>query len=138
MPAIGTVDRSTTTLSTSDFTVIRDNTDIQPIRMKGLHVDMVVSPNSGATKPISIRFHLHRVHNNVANANLSYAEGTRVKHEVITVGQLTDRYYRMYLKEINIEFGYHLVFVATPVDIAGGTPTFAMVGKWWEIAADSP
>ncbi len=106
--------------------------------MKSVHVDMVFSPNSSATYPNVVQVTLHRVHEDVPTANLIHTEGSRVKYERLTIGRSTDRYYRMWLKEINVEFGYMLVLALNAVNVAGGTPSFGVGAKWWELRTDSP
>lgn len=138
MPEIGSASQSITLFTTTDISTLRSNSDTGTVRMKSIHVDFVVSPNASATKPIAVRFAMHRLHEDVPDANVIYTEGSRVKHEVLTVGRLTDRYYRMWLKEINVEFGYKLLMEMRIVDTGGGAPSIGWVAKWWELRDDAP
>lgn len=133
---IQTASLFTASLGSNQYLILRDNTDTGAIRMKSLHIDMVFSPLASADRPVGVQCHLHRVHNNVPNANLSLAEGSRVKYEILTVGRLTDRYYRMWLKEINLEFGYHLILVINAFNVTGGNPSAGVAAKWWELTTD--
>ena len=126
------------TLSVDIYKIVRANADVGTIRIKSLHLDMVFSPNTSAFAPVVLETTLHRVHEDVANANLVTAQGTRVKHERVAIGLGTDRYYRMWLKQINLEYGYNLVLVVRPIDIAGGTPTYGLAARWFELQPDVP
>lgn len=135
-PELSVVHQETTALSTTQFYVIRTNSDAGVVRIKSLHLDMVFSPASAATGPILVEVGLHRHHENLAQSNLDRQEGTRVKYETLAVGRTTDRYYRMWLKQINLEFGYMLTLAVVPVDITSGTPGFGLSSKRWELTVD--
>ncbi len=134
--ALGQID-DVQTISVTKFKIIRANADRGPVRIKSLHLDMVFSPAGSATTPVVVDVTLHRVPADLGTANLVSTEGTRVKYERLTVGRSTDRYYRMWFEAINIEHGYHIILAAAPVDIVGGTPTWALGGRWWELINDA-
>ncbi len=133
-----TFDTTFTTLSTADFATLRSNADVGAVRIKSLHMDYAFSPLATATKPVVVNISLHRVHEDVADANLIETEGTRVKFERLVIGRVSDRYYRMWLKQINLERGYKLVVHVDGDDIAGGAPSWGLGARWWELAPDSP
>ncbi len=120
----------------SVYKLIRANTDVGTVRMKSLHLDMVFSPSSAASQPGVMEVALHRVHENVADVDLVTAQGSRVKVERVTFGRNTDRYYRMWLKAINIEYGQQLKLVVTTVSSPGGSPTYGLGARWWELQPD--
>ncbi len=137
MPELQQAELFNTTFNTNNYMTVRDNADIGVVRMKSLHIDMCFSPNASAIRPIGINCTLHRVHSDVGTANLVETEGSRVKFERLTVGSTTDRYYRMWLKQINLEFGYKLILHLDPEEIVGGTPSFGIFARWWELTPDT-
>ena len=133
---LNVLNEDTTSLGTTQFYQIQFNTTPGVKRLKSIHLDMVFSPASSATGPIVVSCGLHRYHEDLASSNLDRAEGTRVKYERLTVGRTTDRYFRMWLEQINLENGYELTLAVVPVDIVSGTPSFALGGRWWELVTD--
>ncbi len=125
-----------TALSATQFYTIADNADVGPLRMKSLHIDFAISPNATADRPVIVDFVLHRHHRDLSTADLASTEGTRVKFERVTVGRTTDRYYRMWLKQINLENGYELTCAIVPVLITGGTPSGGAGWKFWQLTVD--
>ncbi len=137
MPVLQRFSFTSSSLSTTAYHVIRTNSDIGVVRIKSLHLDFVISPASGATQPLVVDIGLHRVHEDVPNANLVITEGSRIKFERLTIGEGTDRYYRLFFKEVNLEFGYAIRLVMEPIDVAGGSPGIGIGGRWWELTPDS-
>lgn len=134
MVALFRISASSTTLSAAHtYVIVNANADVGTVRMKSLHIDLCFSPNAAATKPAVVQVCLHRVHADVPNANLLENEGSRVKYEQVTIGRTTDRYYRMWLKQINLEFGYHLVLDLNGTDVGAGNPSYALGARWWEL-----
>lgn len=133
------VSQVSASLGAAATNTIEVNLDAGVIRMKSLHMDMVFSPDSAATGPVVVDVCLHRHHNDLTSGNLNDDEGaTRVKYERLTVGRGTDRYYRMWLKEINLENGQELTLMIRPIDITLGTPSYGLGAKWWQfVSTDS-
>ncbi len=135
MPELGEVS-DVATISATRAILLRTNTDLGVVRMKSIHCDMVFNPHATASTAVLVVATIHRVQNDLGDSSLTRGEGTRVKHEVLAIGRNTDRYYRMWVQAINLEFGYKLVLVITPINITGGDPTFGLMAKWWELKPD--
>ncbi len=124
------------TLSADALTLIQTNLDPGVKRLKSVHVDLCVSPNATASLPVIVDMSLHRHHNSVALADLDDDEGTRLKFERMSVGRTTDRYFRMWLKAINLENGYNLSVIVRPADATGGDPTYGLGIRYWEMISN--
>ncbi len=118
-----------------NYSLIQTNLDQGVIRMKSVHIDMVFSPLGGASACVVMDVCLHRHHVDLANADLDDDEGTRVKYERLVVGEDTSRYYRMWLKAINLENGYALTLVSRPIDVGGGSPSFGLGARFWQMVS---